>query len=337
VLTGSVDKDKLFINDFTEVLMSRADYAGLETVLKDDYLGNLLKIPQQSSTRLFGGFASVTVEGQQLFVDGIAPVDYRIDNSQNAASVGASANFFRRKLDTDRMIVEIDHDSHWFRKTTDSNPSSLITPEMMKASYRFLDKVGINAAIADVKYGQKGESTLTFANDKGIVLDATGGITDALLRKINHRFTGTEVIEPDGMADVKFITTEDEQYDMTGLTTLISGDFQRFFPQNAAGRPNGSGYAMAHGLRMVSFGAQAETGKMLNEASGVRDCLALANDALIYGQASDGVQFDIIELKETKISTVRLRLTLTAGAVRSDGRKVIKFQTTVKDPSVFYA
>lgn len=318
-------------------MTARADYAGLETVLKDDYLGNLLKIPQQSSTRIFGGFSEVTVEGQQMFVDGIAPVDYRIDNSQNAASVGSSASFFRRKLTTDRMIVEVDYDEHWFRKTTEKNPSALISAEMMKASYRFLDKVGIAAAGASVNYGAAGASTLTFAQDNGITLDASGGITEALIRKINHRFTGTEAIEPDGMANVRFIVSEDEQYDLTGLPTLISGDFVRYFPQNASGKPNGSGFQMIHGMRMISFGAQAETGKMLTEAAGLRECLALANDAIIYGKASDGVQFDIIPLRETKISTVRLRLTLTAGAVRTDGRKVIKFSTTVKDPVVFYA
>jgi len=314
----------------------RNDYAGLETVLKDDYMGNLLKIPQQSSTRLFGGFSQVTVEGKQLFVDGIAPVDYRIDNSQNAPSVGAAASFFRRKLDTDRMIIEIDYDEHWFRKTTEKNPSALISSQMMLASYRFLDKVGISAAFADVKYGEKGDSTLTYAQDNGITLDASAGITDELLRKINHRFTGTEVVEPNGQNAVKFCISEDEQYDMGGLTTLISNEFQRLYPQNAAGAGNGSGFQKVYGMNIVSFGAQAETGKMLTEASGLRDCIAFGNDALLFGMASDGVSFEIIPLKETKISTVRLRMTMTAGAVRSDGRKVIKFQTTVKDPNTFY-
>ena len=89
-------------------------------------------------------------------------------------------------------------------------------------------------------------------------------------------------------------------------------------------------------MQNVTFGAQAETGKMLAEASGVRDCLALANNAMVYGMASDGIKFEIIPLTETKISTIRLRLTLTAGAVRTNGYNVIKFQTTVKDPSVFY-
>ncbi len=315
----------------------RNDYAGLETVLKDDYLGNLLKIPQQSGTRLFGGFSEVTVEGLQLFVDGIAPVDYRIDNSQNAPSVGTAANYFRRKLDTDRMIIEVDYDEHWFKKTTSSNPSAIITREMMNASFRFLDKVGIQAAFASVKYGQNGGSTLTFAQDNGITIDATGGFTDLLLRKINHRFTGTEVVEPNGMNNVRFCISEDEQYDMGGITNLVSGDFQRLYPADANGMPNGSGFQKAYGMNMVSFGAQAETGKMLAEASGVRDCISFGNDALLYGMALDGVTFEVIPLTETKISTVRLRMTLTAGAVRSDGRKVIKFQTTVKDPSTFYA
>lgn len=314
----------------------RNDYAGLETVLKDDYLGNLLKIPQQSSTRLFGGFSQVTVEGKQLFVDGIAPVDYRVDNSQNAPSVGASASFFRRMLNTDRMIIEIDYDEHWFRKTTEKNPSALISQQMMYASYRFLDKVGISASFADVKYGEKGESTLTFAQDGGIVLDASGGITDELLRKINHRFTGVEVVEPNGQNAVKFCISEDEQYDMGGLSTLISNEFQRLYPQNAAGAGNGSGFQKVYGMNLVSFGAQAETGKMLNEAAGLRDCIAFGNDALIFGMASDGVQFEIIPLKETKISTVRLRMVMTAGAVRGNGKQVIKFQTTVKDPNTFY-
>lgn len=314
----------------------RNDYAGLETVLKDDYLGNLLKTPQQSSTRLFGGFSQVTVEGKQLFVDGIAPVDYRIDNSQNAPSVGASASFFRRMLNTDRMIIEIDYDEHWFRKTTEKNPSALISQQMMYASYRFLDKVGISASFADVKYGEKGESTLTFAQDGGIVLDASGGITDELLRKINHRFTGVEVVEPNGQNAVKFCISEDEQYDMGGLSTLISNEFQRLYPQNAAGAGNGSGFQKVYGMNLVSFGAQAETGKMLNESAGLRDCIAFGNDALIFGMASDGVQFEIIPLKETKISTVRLRMVMTAGAVRGNGKQVIKFQTTAKDPNTFY-
>jgi len=318
--------------------MARNDYAGVETVLKDDYLGNLLKIPQQEETRLFGGFyPEVTVEGKQLYIDGIAPVDYRVDNSYNANSQGVSANYFRRKLDTDRMIIEVDYDEHWFRKTTSSNPSALITEEMMKASYRFLDKVGINAAVATVYYGEKGDTALSFANDGGLTLDATGGITIDLLRKINHRFTGTEVVSPNGMNNVKFVITEDEQYDMGGITQLTSWQFQSVYPSNAMAMPNESGFGRQLGMMNVTFGAQAATGKMLNEASGTRDCLAMANSALVYGMASDGVQFEIIPLKETKISTVRLRLTLTAGAVRTNGNNVIKFQTTVKDPSVFYA
>ncbi len=314
----------------------RNDYAGVADVLKEDYLGNLLKIPQMTSTRLFQKFEDVTVEGEKLFIDGIAPVDYRIDNSYNAKSQGVSANLFRRKLTTDRMIIEVDYDKHWFNKTTSENPTALITPEMMKASFRFLDKTGITASFADVGYGREGSSTLTFAQDGGLTLDATAGVTDAILRKINHRFTGKEVIEPDGMAAVNFVITEDEQYDMGGLTNLISADFQRFYPAQAAGKPNGSGFAMVHGMQSVTFGAQADTGKMLAESSGTRDCIALANDALIFGMASDGVQFEIIPLKESTISMVRLRLVMTAGCVRKNGAQAIKFQTTVKDPASFY-
>lgn len=315
----------------------RNDYAGIETVLKDDYLGNLLKIPQQRETRLFGGFANVTVEGKQMYIDGIAPVDYRIDNSYNAPSEGSAANFFRRKLATDRMIIEVDYDEHWFRKTTSSNPSALITQEMMNASYRFLDKVGINAAFATVYYGEKGETALTFLQDNGIIIDATGGITIDLLRKINHRFTGTEVISPNGMASVKFVITEDEQYDMGGITQLTSWQFQSVYPQNALGMPNNSGFGRQLGMMNITFGAQAETGEMVWDlGNGTRACIALANDALVYGMATDGVQFEIVPLKETKISTVRLRMTLTAGCVRTNGMKVIKFLTTIKDPAVFY-
>jgi len=316
--------------------MARDDYAGVETVLKDDYLGNLLKIPQQRETRLFGGFAEVTVEGKQLYIDGIAPVDYRIDNSYNASSEGVAANYFRRKLDTDRMIIEVDYDEHWFKKTTSANPSALITPEMMNASYRFLDKVGIDASVATVYYGEKGDTALTFANDGGLTLDATGGITIDLLRKINHRFTGTEVVSPNGMNAVKFVISEDEQYDMGGITQLTSWQFQSIYPSNAQAMGNESGFGRQLGMQNVTFGAQAATGKMLNEAAAVRDCLAIANNAMVYGMASDGVTFEVIQLKETKISTVRLRLVLTAGAVRTNGNNVIKFQTTVKDPAVFY-
>jgi len=316
--------------------MARDDYAGVETVLKDDYLGNLLKIPQQRETRLFGGFAEVTVEGKQMYIDGIAPVDYRIDNSYNAASEGVAANYFRRKLDTDRMIIEVDYDEHWFRKTTSTNPSALITNEMMNASFRFLDKVGIDASVASVFYGEYGTTELSFANDGGITIDATGGITIDLLRKINHRFTGTEVVSPTGMNNVKFVITEDEQYDMGGITQLTSWQFQQVYPSNAMGAGNESGFGRQLGMQNITFGAQAATGKMLCEAAAVRDCLALANNAMIYGMASDGINFEIIPLSETKISTIRLRLTLTAGAVRTNGNNVIKFQTTVKDPGVFY-
>jgi len=316
--------------------MPRNDYAGVETVLKDDYLGNLLKIPQQKETRLFNGFANVTVEGKQMYIDGIAPVDYRIDNSYNAASQGTAANYFRRKLDTDRMIIEVDYDEHWFRKTTSQNPSNLITQEMMNASYRFLDKVGVGAAFETVYYGEKGDQALTYANDNGIEIDATGGITVDLLRKINHRFTGTEVISPNGLSNVKFVITEDEQYDMGGITQLTSWQFQAVYPQNAIGQPNESGFGRQLGMMNVTFGAQAETGGMLDVDDGVRDCIALANDALVYGVASDGINFEIIPLKESRISTVRLRLTMTAGCVRTNGMKVVKFQTTAKDPASFY-
>ena len=130
----------------------------------------------QSQPRLFGNVTSEVMQGAENYIQGVGTLVARKINGTNPTSDPQEANFWRRQVVTERSMVEVIVDNKEARQLI-TDPNSSLIRECMSAAYRDMDKTGVKACFADVKYGRLGGSTVTFAADGGRTINATSVIT----------------------------------------------------------------------------------------------------------------------------------------------------------------
>lgn len=278
----------------------------------------------QMKPRLFGSVMSEVMEGAETYIQGVGTLTSRKINETNPTSNPQEANFWRRQCVTERSVVEVIVDNKEARQLITS-PTSALVQECIKAAYRDMDKTGVTAAFADVKYGRLGASTITFASDGGRTINATGGITYDLWRDIIEYFHEKE-IGLDDQKQILFACTEQEVEQLLKLSQLTSRDFERAFMASFSG-PNGT-MDSANGIRIIQYGSDPDgMDPILDVNSGTRDCIALTNTGLEY-RVGGNLELDVVETKETYIDSTIIRVKFDVGAVRVRGAEITKFQTT---------
>lgn len=278
----------------------------------------------QARPRLFGRVSSEVMVGAETYIQGVGTLVARKINNTNPTSNPQEANFWRRQCVTERSTVEVIVDNKEARQLVVSPQSGLIR-ECLSAAYRSMDKTGVEAAFADVKYGRLGASTVTFANDGGRTINATGGITYELWRDIFKKYHAKE-IGLDDARQILFACTEEEVEALMKISQLTSRDFERAFMATFNG-PNGT-MDSAGGIQIIQYGSDPDgMDPILNVNSGTRDCIITTNTGIEYRVGSN-LEVEVIEAKETYIDSTIIRVKFDTGAVRVRGSEVIKFQTT---------
>ena len=200
----------------------------------------------------------------------------------------------------------------------------LIDPErnysaaVAKAMYRQFDRLVVEAAFASVYTGKDMTTLVTAANDGVATVNATAGLTYEKLLEIGQGYMdyeiGTEVEE-----DMFLGIGGEEHTDLMQETELTSGDFSREFVIDK-GR-----ITRAAGQQLIHFGNRVAN-PILPLNSTTRDCVSFASGAIQVGLAKDAeVYMDIrADLNRAK----QVQAVLMLGAVRKEGRRVQKVQTT---------
>jgi len=280
---------------------------------------NLLHVKaQQMTTRLMGRCQIIPITGENFAYDGTGMVEARTNNSRNPLIDPQDPEYTRRKLTTDRILVELIVDNRDARRMFE-DPSSKLVNECMFAIMRKADKIGITAATASVYTGKSFGTTVAFATDGGQTVDATGGLTYAKLLEIKDNFkkyeVGLEMPE-----DLLFLTTEEEETKMLQLTQLTSGDFVRDYAVEKGK------IVRAVGLDVILFGSGVDN-PQLSVASGTRDNIAMSTKGLIYGMSKE-FNVHVQENHPSYVESTYIRVMADLGAVRTDGQRVQKVQTT---------
>lgn len=200
----------------------------------------------------------------------------------------------------------------------------LIDPErnyaaaVAKAMYRQFDRIAIEAALASVYTGQAMTTLVTAANDGVATVNATAGLTYEKLLEITQGFMdyeiGTEMQE-----DVYLCLGGEEHTDLMQETELTSGDFSREFVVDKGK------ITQAAGLGLIHFG-NGVANPILPLVSTTRDCVAFASGAVKVGLAKDAQVF--VDIRPDLNRAKQLQAVLMLGAVRKEGRRVQKVQTT---------
>ena len=249
--------------------------------------------------------------------------------SKNAASSPAAISANNRIMTTKVFYKEVVVDDVADIKEVIADPKSKLVKQFMDWFHLINDQEGIAAAAGNVLIGKPntaGVST-SAASDGVVTIDATSGLTDAIVNKIVTKFINLEQYE--NTIGAAFIITGTEQAQLLALTTEIN----KLYLTSDLERKN----LVGHLRNMINVftvpGSDAETTvaagrRRIAEADGVRLCPVLAKGALYSKFGIDKVVYNKDNVNYANSDT--LKVVFRVGHMRTQGSKVLLVKTTIE-------
>lgn len=286
-----------------------------------DFQNTFDDIAQERMSK-FEGTSIMTMEamdGKVKAIDSIGSLEADEIAGRVVAVTFDDIDHLRRQLSTKRYKLTIPVDAADVQDLA-RDPSGRYAEECVNAFNRLKDRIVVNAATADVLTGEDMSTSVNFATDGGRTVNATAGFTYEKLREVKQLqgavATGTDFNEQSLLA-----ITDTEQDDLLAETELTSSDFNGLFNRDQNGT-----LVNVLGIDIIQF-ASATAEPILKVDSGTRDCLAFAGNAMAMGMHT-APSVDILDLKEQYYQTKAVNIIARMGAVRREGVRVLKVQTT---------
>ena len=249
--------------------------------------------------------------------------------TKNAASAPAAISANNRMMVTKVFYKEVVVDDVADIREVIADPKSKLIQQFMSWGNLINDKEGIAAAAGNVLIGRPSSAgTSTSAAADGVVtIDATSGLTDAIVNKIVTKFINLE--EYENTIGAAFIITGTEQAQLLALTTEIN----KLYLTSDLERKN----LVGHLRNMVNVftvpGSDAETTvaadrRRIAESAGVRLCPVLAKGALYSKFSIDKVVYNKDNPNYANSDT--LKVIFRVGHMRTKGSKVLLVKTTIE-------
>lgn len=289
----------------------------IDTLLITQFSDMLHVKSQQIRARLRPHVTIKPMVGDVFAYDGLGTVEAREVVGRIQATQFDSIDHLRRKIRRRRFVVTLPIDASDVRGML-LNPQGPYAEASIRAMERQFDRVGIESAFADVQTGREFDTTVSFATDGGLTINATAGTTYEKLLEIQKNWRNNEV--GNEVKEKKLLLiTGDEEDALMKEAELISGDFSRQFVVDQGE------ITKAVGLDLIVYGADVPN-PLLAVASGTRDCIAMTGRGLCYGLS----KAMSVSLKDRSdyVETNQVQIIGELGAVRTEGLLVQKFQTT---------
>ena len=272
---------------------------------------------QQKTSRLKPFVILKQMTGDLFAYDGLGRVDAREVQGRVAPADFDDITHNRRKIPRRRFVINLPVDASDVRGAL-MDPDSEYAEAVASGMMRQMDRVITEAAFADVQTGRDFETTVTFANDGGIIVDATAGLTYEKLLEINENFIDNDVgLEAD---ERTYLTmTGKENTALMGETELTSGDFSRQMPVDKGK------IVHAAGMEVLHFAANAPL-PILEISSVERFLLAASSRAICVGISKE-MSIKIQERNDL-IETHQVQVIMQIGAVRTEGNLMQKIRVT---------
>jgi hypothetical protein len=272
---------------------------------------------QQIRSRLRPFVQLKPMTGDFFAYDGLGDVEAREVHGRIQTTQFDSIDHLRRKIRRRRFVVTLPIDQSDVRGML-TNPQGPYAEASIRAMERQFDRVGIEAAFADVATGRDFETAVTFANDGGFTVNATAGLTYEKLLEIRKNWRNNEVGN-EIKEQMLFLITGDEEEALMKETELISGDFSRQMVIDQGE------ITKAVGLNLIGYGADVPQ-PLLSVTSGTRDCIAMTGRALCYGLSKS--MSVTVKDRADLVETNQIQIIGELGAVRTEGLLMQKVQTT---------
>ena len=236
------------------------------------------------------------------------------DNRQWYTTVYYAELLMDKEIDIDKAIAD---------------PTSSLMMNAVAAGNRQIDRACAVAATASISSGapEQTKTTVAFAADGGKTIDATGGITEALLRKIAQNFQNSGLVDDEEWQNAAIFITGSEEKQLFALDKLINRLYTSYSDANKARCQK---VFDTYNVYVVP-GSDADTSvsnPILTESTGTRTCLVVAPGAL--EAKIDIKSVEHFPTMETYLNSQMFRFKIEVGACRTEGARVQILSTTIE-------
>lgn len=309
----------------------------LSVGFKNQFDDQIREAIQQSVSKLKDKVHLERIDAEYKFIDNISKTSVEKNNSVYAKVTPQEPTLSRRRLSADRFVYSVRFDENQFLKLQNDVQYQTKTVSQMQAAFqRKMDKVIVEALLADVYTGKAGTIAVTAATDGVIEVDATAGLTyEKLLEARDILMSKGYSIEDNN--PLYHLITNQELLRYHKETELTDGDFTG---ANAVMRDPKTGMIKnALGIEFITFASNpsgaSNTEPILDvDDSSVRSCFMLAGKASsvgFNGSVTLGIQralsWKIVELDDYH-DVHLLKAKMNIGAVREIGDAIVHVKTT---------
>lgn len=290
----------------------------IDTALAIQFADQVHVLGQQQKTRLRERVNVVPMSTNDKTVETLDSIEAVEITSRHQKTQGQDIVHGRRRLRMREFRCTIYLD----RK---DEVSVLVQPErnyaaaVSRAMFRQFDRIVAEAALADVYTGKDMTTVVTAAADGVRTVDATAGSTYDKLLEVNQNFMayeiGTELEER-----MTLCVSEEENTDFLQEVKLTSGDYSRDYAQEKGK------IVHAAGIDLKFFGGRVNNPILSVSAGNVRSCFAFADNGIEVGLAVD-TEVEVAKRYDLN-GAKQVQALLMLGAVRKEGARVQKFNTT---------
>lgn len=295
--------------------------AGIDPAKVIEFSGQVHVAAQQMTSRMRNYVQTRYIKGEDYAYDGIDDVEAIEITSRLQNTQGQTIDNNRRKIHMREFRATLLLDRKEQLEVI-FDPKNQYAQAVARAMYRKFDRVALSSAFADVQTGKNFGTTITFAQDGGLTVDATGGFTYEKLQEIEANFEGNEVGTE--MEEKMFgAISEQEKTDLLGENELIS---TQVVTTGRTGK-NGSRLMEAGPFDIVTFGSRAKV-PQLQVNAGVRDNVFGSARGICVG-ISEELNIEINQ-RADKNNAWQVQASMMMGAVRTEGKLINKVQTTAR-------
>ena len=247
-------------------------------------------------------------------------------NTRNPDKQYADYALDNRQLTKRRFTLTVQIDAKYDINELIADPTSDILQNLVKAKGRTIDRVIVAAAVGTVLTGSS-DAALTStsaATDGVITVDASAGLTYEKIQEVTQNFINND-LGYDMIKGTMLCITGSENTDLMSEVKFISSDY-------ISGRPVETGMMTSAGTYMVTLFAGSVLGgitvssPILPEGATLRDCVALAPESIAVAMEANLLG---VEKSATKVNSWDITIDLWLNAMRTEGVRVQKIQTTI--------
>lgn len=293
-----------------------------------NFKDSFFELAQQKQSRLEGSGAVIYLpsKGKTNHMARIGRLELVETSTRNPDKQYSNYALDNRQVTKRRFTLTVQVDALYDINELIKDPTSDILKQLVNAKNRQIDRVIVSSSIGAVLTGAPDATptSTSAATDGVITVDASAGFTYEKVQEVTQNFINNDLGYEMFKGSVMCISGK-ENTDLMGEVEFISNDF-------ISGRPVEDGVMMNAGTyQIIQFagsvnGGVTVTNPILPEGATLRDCVVLAPESVAVA-----MEVNLLDVGKsaTKVNSWDITIDLWLNAMRTEGVRVQKVQTTI--------